>query len=216
MSKTYKVKECFLTLQGEGEFAGRAAVFVRFSGCNLWSGREEDRGEGVGDCSKWCDTDFRGGTRYSLSALVAEVVRLWGTRAQHRRYVVLTGGEPGLQVDDALIGALREAGFFIGIETNGTCPLPDGIDHITVSPKGGLPLKVTTAHVLKLVYPQPDQTPAVWVALQRQGSVHFAHRFLQPLDGPDRESNTRLCVEYCLAHPEWALSLQTHKLLGIP
>mgnify|MGYP006276741133 CR=1 FL=1 len=217
MSKTYKLRDVFLTLQGEGEFAGRAAVFCRFALCNLWSGVDVDRHKGAGACALWCDTDFTGGVRYGLKALVAEVVKAWGERPYNRRFVVLTGGEPGLQVDNDLVFALQQVGFFVAIETNGTCDLPDLIDHVTVSPKASKrPLVTTTGNVLNLVYPQPDLDPAWYLQLQREAKLAFFRHYLQPLDGPDKEANTRACVAYCLEHPEWSLSLQTHKLLGIP
>ena len=210
---TYTVKEIFYTLQGEGAQTGRAAVFLRFAGCNLWSGREEDRESAV--CS-FCDTDFLGtgpdGGRFAdATALARAVVDQWPwmrTRGA-RPLVVCTGGEPTLQLDAALIDALHEAGFEIAIETNGTRVPPGGIDWICVSPKAGAPLVLTRGDELKLVYPQPGAEP------ERFEQMEFRHFFLQPMDGPELESYTRAALAYCLEHPRWRLSLQTHKLLGI-
>ena len=204
---SYAVKEIFYTLQGEGAQTGRPAVFCRFAGCNLWSGREEDR---AGAVCNFCDTDFVGGERFAdAPALAQAVAREWPSSGGGRRFVVCTGGEPLLQLDTPLIGALHAAGFEIAIETNGTQPAPPGIDWICVSPKSTAPLVLTSGDELKLVYPQPDAPPS------RFASLAFRNFLLQPMDGPDRERNTRLCVEYCLAHPQWRLSLQTHKVLGI-
>lgn len=216
MSKTYKVKELFLTLQGEGAQVGRAAVFIRFAGCSAWSGREEDRHEGPGGCSAWCDTDFRGGGAYSLEALLGSACQLQPVGG--RVLAVLTGGEPGLQVDQRLVDGLHDRGFEVAIETNGWHHLPAGIDHITWSPKpvtrgpGGR-LFVRQGHALKLIHPQPGLHPSDIETMQ---GIYFDQWFLQPMDGPDREANLKACVAYCLAHPRWRLSLQTHKLLGIP
>jgi 7-carboxy-7-deazaguanine synthase len=210
---TYAVKEIFYTLQGEGANTGRAAVFCRFTGCNLWTGREQDRSEAT---CQFCDTDFLGtdgpgGGRFaSGSALAAAVARAWPTGEPGRRFVVCTGGEPLLQVDSELIEALHSEGFEVAIETNGTLPAPDGIDWLCVSPKAGAGLVLTGGDEIKLVFPQEDAPPARFEQLQ------FRHFFLQPMDGPDRESNTTEALQYCLAHPRWRLSLQTHKLLGIP
>lgn len=205
---SYSVKELFYTLQGEGGQAGRASVFLRFSGCNLWSGREEDRAEA--QC-RFCDTDFVGGTKYAgAEALASAIAALWPKGGLGQPYVVCTGGEPSLQLDDALIDALHGLGFEIAIETNGTRPLPHGIDWVCVSPKAGTDLVVTAGEELKLVWPQPGMDPA---SLER---LAFRHYFLQPMDGPQRAANTAACVEYCLTHPRWRLSLQTHKILGIP
>ncbi len=208
----YAVKEIFYTLQGEGANAGRPAVFCRFAGCNLWSGREEDRAEA--ECS-FCDTDFvgtdgdGGGQFETADALASRVLAHWGG-TDERRFVVLTGGEPMLQVDRALIDALHDKGFEIALETNGTCPVPEDIDWICVSPKAGTKLLQWSGDELKLVYPQPELMPEVTDGLD------FNFRYLQPMDGPDKDKNTALAVAYCLAHPHWRLSLQTHKILGIP
>lgn len=210
---SYAVKEIFYTLQGEGRNAGRAAVFCRFSGCNLWSGRQSDRATAV--CN-FCDTDFvgtngLGGGRFkSAQALAAAVEQAWPARADGERLVVLTGGEPLLQVDEALIRALHAASFEIAVETNGTIAPPAGIDWLCVSPKAGAPLIVTRGDELKLVYPQPGAEP------ERFENLSFRHLLLQPMDGPDRPQNTAAAVAFCLAHPRWRLTLQTHKMLGIP
>jgi 7-carboxy-7-deazaguanine synthase len=211
---TYTVKEIFYTLQGEGAQTGRPAVFCRFSGCNLWSGREEDRA--TAECT-FCDTDFVGvgadGGRYATAHALAAAVRArWPNEqmaTQARPLVVCTGGEPLLQLDASAVAALHDAGFEIAVETNGTQDAPAGIDWVCVSPKGKTQLVLTHGDELKLVYPQGDALPARFEHLQ------FRHFFLQPMDGPDAERNTRLALEYCLAHPRWRLSLQTHKLLGI-
>ena len=209
---TYSVKESFKTLQGEGGQAGRAAVFCRFSGCNLWSGREEDRASAT--CT-FCDTDFvgtdgTGGGRFKTPALLAAAIeQTWGGSAA-RRYVVFTGGEPLLQLDPALIEAVAGRGFEIAIETNGTLPVPKGIDWICVSPKANASLVQKSGQELKLVFPQPLAMP------ERFEDLSFEHFFLQPMDGPDRARNTELAVDYCLRSPRWRVSLQTHKLMGIP
>ena len=208
---SYAVKEIFYTLQGEGRQAGRAAVFCRFAGCNLWSGREEDRTEAV---CQFCDTDFVGmdgenGGRYEALALAEQVAALWPVGAG-RRLVVLTGGEPLLQVDAALTEALHAQGFEIAVETNGTIAPPPGIDWLCVSPKAGADLAVRAGDELKLVYPQEGAAPGLFEDLA------FEHFLLQPMDGPARDANTEAAVAYCLAHPRWRLSLQTHKTLGIP
>ena len=213
----YAVKELFVTLQGEGAQAGRVAVFLRFAGCNLWSGRAADRGRGAGGCAAWCDTDFvgtdgSGGGKFAdADALATAVASTWGDRGGDR-YVVCTGGEPLLQLDLPLIEALHAAAFTIAIETNGTIAVPAGVDWICVSPKPGPQLVVTAGDELKLVYPQPG--PGVDPAAV--ADLGFRHFFVQPLDGPDRAAATAACVAYCLAHPRWRISLQTHKLLGIP
>lgn len=208
----YAVKEIFYTLQGEGANAGRAAVFCRFAGCNLWSGREADRERA--DC-RFCDTDFvgfdgpGGGKFADAPALAAAITDAWqGGSAE--RFVVLTGGEPALQVDTALIDALHEHGFAVAVETNGTLPLPAGLDWICVSPKAGTELRQTRGDELKLVYPQPGLSPESLLALD------FPRRFLSPMDGPDVARNTAAAVAYVKAHPEWRLSVQTHKHIGIP
>jgi 7-carboxy-7-deazaguanine synthase len=208
---SYAVKEIFLTLQGEGAHAGRAAVFCRFSGCNLWSGREQDR---AGATCKFCDTDFVGtdgtlGGRYASADELAHSIAAQWTGTSEHRYVVLTGGEPLLQVDTALIEALHTRSFEIGVETNGTIAPPDGMDWICVSPKAGADLVIRRGHELKLVYPQPDAAPEAFADLD------FDRFSLQPMDGPDVVANTARAVDYCLRHPRWRLSLQTHKTLGI-
>lgn len=208
----YAVKEIFYTLQGEGRNAGRAAVFCRFTGCNLWSGREEDRATAA---CRFCDTDFvgmdgPGGGRFVSATVLAEAIAAeWPAAAGGPRFVVLTGGEPLLQVDAALTTALHEAGFEIAVETNGTVPLPPGIDWVCVSPKAGNPLVVTQGDELKLVYPQAGAEPALFEGLG------FDHFLLSPMDDPRRPDHTEAAVAYCLQHPRWRLSLQTHKFLGI-
>jgi 7-carboxy-7-deazaguanine synthase (Cx14CxxC type) len=208
---SYAVKEIFLTLQGEGAHAGRAAVFCRFSGCNLWSGREQDR---AGATCKFCDTDFVGtdgtlGGRYATSDDLADAVASQWAGERRYRYVVLTGGEPLLQVDAELIDALRARGFAIGLETNGTIELPDGVDWVCVSPKAGAELRVRRGDELKLVYPQAGAMPPAFADLA------FERFSLQPMDGPDVAANTERAVNYCMRHPQWRLSVQTHKTLGI-
>lgn len=209
---TYSVKELFLTLQGEGAHAGRAAVFCRFTGCNLWSGREQDRAAAV---CRFCDTDFvgtdgEGGGKFAnANALAAAIARTWGPGTAHR-YVVFTGGEPLLQVDAALVTAIHAQGFEIAIETNGTLEPPPGIDWICVSPKAGAEWVLRCGHELKLVYPQPALLP------EGLEDLDFRHFWLQPMDGPERGRNTDAAVAYCRQHPRWRLSLQTHKLIGIP
>ncbi|CAN7732487.1 7-carboxy-7-deazaguanine synthase [Ensifer adhaerens] len=209
---TYSVKELFKTLQGEGAQTGRAAVFCRFSGCNLWTGREEDRQKAV---CQFCDTDFigtdgvGGGKFQNADSLAQAIARTWGNVAD-RRYVVFTGGEPLLQLDSELVDAVHGEGFEIAIETNGTLEPPEGIDWICVSPKAGAPLKLRAGNELKLVYPQPSLLPGDLT------DVQFDHYFLQPMDGPDRIENTAAVTEFCLQNPHWRLSLQTHKMIGIP
>lgn len=208
---SYAVKEIFLTLQGEGAHAGRAAVFCRFSGCNLWSGREQDRASAT---CQFCDTDFVGtngtlGGRYDSAEALAEAIAAQWAEAAGNRYTVLTGGEPLLQVDAPLVQALRARGFEIGVETNGTIDPPEGMDWICVSPKAGTELVVRRGNELKLVYPQADAAPEAFVDLA------FERFSLQPMDGPDVVENTARAIEYCLRHPQWRLSLQTHKTLGI-
>ena len=214
-SMGYAIKELYYTLQGEGAHAGRPAVFCRFTGCNLWSGREEDRASAV--CT-FCDTDFLGtdgaggGQFQSAAALAAAALALWPANAEskRRRFLVCTGGEPLLQLDHPLVDAFRDAGFDVAIETNGTKLPPPGLAWICVSPKAGAELIVKRGDELKLVYPQPGAEPELYEGL------HFNHFFLQPMDGPESEKNTELCVRYCLEHPHWRLSLQTHKYLGLP
>jgi len=209
---TYSVKEIYYTLQGEGAQTGRAAVFLRFAGCNLWTGLERDRGEAV---CRFCDTDFvgtdgAGGGKFQTAIdLASAVASKWPGGNHGKRYVVCTGGEPLLQIDEALIAALHQAGFEIGIETNGTLLPPPGIDWICVSPKADAELKLTRGSELKLIYPQEGASP------ERYAALAFDHFFLQPMDSPQREANTLAATQYCLAHPQWRLSLQTHKLIGI-
>lgn len=208
---SYAVKEIFLTLQGEGGQAGRPAVFCRFAGCNLWTGREQDRAAAV--CS-FCDTDFvgidgPGGGRFATPDDLAAAVEAAWQGGRDSRLVVLTGGEPLLQVDQPLIEALRARGFSLALETNGTLPAPAGVDWICVSPKAEATVVQTRGQELKLVYPQPGVDPA------RFEGLAFERFLLQPMDGPDREANTRAAIAYCLAHPRWRLSVQTHKYLGI-
>lgn len=202
----YHVKELFFSLQGEGANTGCAAVFCRFAGCNLWSGREQDREDA--DCD-FCDTDFVGGEKYaSAGKLAKEILKLWPPKAEYR-FVILTGGEPGLQVDAELIEALQERDFTVAIESNGTVDLPGDIDWISISPKGKAALKVTSGNELKLVYPQDDHDPADFKNLE------FGHFYIQPKAGPDEAENVRRAMDYCRQHPQWRLSLQTHKLLNI-
>ncbi len=209
---TYSVKEIFLTLQGEGGQAGRPAVFCRFAGCNLWSGREADRVQAV--CT-FCDTDFvgmdgPGGGRFPDPVALADAVAAAWTGGTANRLVVCTGGEPLLQLDPPLISALKARGFMIAVETNGTLAAPSGIDWICVSPKAQAPLAQITGQELKLVFPQPGVDP------QRFADLDFERFYLQPMDGPDRVAATEAAIAYCLAHPQWRLSVQTHKFLGIP
>jgi 7-carboxy-7-deazaguanine synthase len=214
---SYTVKEIFYTLQGEGANAGRPAVFCRFSGCNLWTGRERDRATAI--CT-FCDTDFVGvgpdGGRFSSAESLAAAVRArWPGDAWEahgvRPLVVCTGGEPLLQLDAPLVAALHAAGFEVAVETNGTQPAPPGVDHLCVSPKAGAPLRLRAGQELKLVYPQrePEAQPECFEGLA------FDRFYLQPMDGPDVAEHTRLAVAYCLAHPRWRLSVQTHKVVGI-
>jgi 7-carboxy-7-deazaguanine synthase (Cx14CxxC type) len=210
---TYSVKEIYFTLQGEGAHTGRAAVFCRFAGCNLWSGLERDRATAV---CRFCDTDFigtdgpGGGKFTTAEALALAVAAQWPKGAGGKRYVVCTGGEPLLQLDAALVAALHAEDFEIGVETNGTQTPPPGLDWICVSPKAGAPLALTHGDELKLVFPQAGAEP------ERYAGLAFDHFFLQPMDGPDRIVNTEAAARYCLAHPRWRLSLQTHKLIGLP
>ena len=207
----YTVKEIFYTLQGEGANSGKAAVFCRFSGCNLWTGREEDRSRAV---CQFCDTDFVGvgpdGGRFAdAESLASAVARAWRGDDADSRFVVCTGGEPLLQVDEELVDALHAEGFTVAVETNGTRNAPASLDWVCVSPKAGAPLVQTSGNELKLVFPQPAAMPPLFETLD------FEHFFLQPMDGPAVEKNTRQAIEYCMAHPRWRLSLQTHKAVGI-
>ena len=211
---TYSVREIYYTLQGEGAQAGRPAVFLRFAGCNLWSGREEHRDAAI---CRFCDTEFvgtdgpGGGKFGTAAALAAAVGARWPRDSEARRFVVCTGGEPLLQLDSDLVDALHAAGFEIGVETNGTLAAPEGIDWLCVSPKAAAPLVQRRGNELKLVYPQKEDEASP----ERFADLGFEHFFLQPLDGPDLAENTRRAVAYCLEHPHWHLSLQTHKILGI-
>ena len=209
---TYSVKEMFYTLQGEGANAGQPAVFCRFAGCNLWSGREEDRSTAI---CQFCDTDFvgtdgtHGGKFDSAEALAATIASFWPASDTQHRFVVLTGGEPLLQVDEALVEALHAQGFTIAVETNGTVLPPKGIDWLCMSPKAGSQRVVETGQELKLVFPQVGAEPALYE------SLNFENFYLQPMDGPNAAANTAAAVAYCQAHPRWRLSVQTHKLIGI-
>lgn len=215
---TYAVKEVFATLQGEGARTGRAAVFCRFARCNLWSGLERDRASAT---CRFCDTDFvgtdgpGGGVFRGADALADHVAAIWPGRdgqlgAEGGRYVVCTGGEPLLQLDEELVEAFHQRGFEVAVETNGTLPVPNGVDWVCVSPKSGTELVVTSGDELKLVFPQRGAEP------ERYTNLDFNHFFLQPMDGPDLAANTQLAIRWCLEHPQWRLSVQTHKLLGIP
>ncbi|MDA0306169.1 MAG: 7-carboxy-7-deazaguanine synthase [Proteobacteria bacterium] len=208
----YSVKEIYYTLQGEGVHTGRPAVFCRFAGCNLWTGREVDRAGA--ECS-FCDTDFvgtdgPGGGRFKTAAELARAVRAAWPDDAAKPFIVCTGGEPLLQLDDALLAALHEQGFEVAVETNGTQKPPPGLDWICVSPKAGCGLAITEGDELKLVYPQSGADPAAFEKLT------FRHFLLQPMDGPDRDHNTQLAIDYCRQHPQWRLSLQSHKYLRIP
>ncbi|MGM9489824.1 7-carboxy-7-deazaguanine synthase [Ideonella sp. YS5] len=211
---TYSVKEIFYTLQGEGAQTGRAAVFCRFAGCNLWSGREADRASAT---CRFCDTDFvgtngiGGGKFESAEALAAAVASTWRAPpdAGGRPMVVCTGGEPLLQLDEELVAAFHAHGFEVAVETNGTQPAPKGLDWICVSPKADAPLVLTAGDELKLVYPQTQALP------ERFSKMAFRHFFLQPMDGPQRAQNTQLAIDYCMSHPQWRLGIQTHKVVGI-
>jgi 7-carboxy-7-deazaguanine synthase (Cx14CxxC type) len=212
---TYAVKEIYYTLQGEGANAGRAAVLLRFSGCNLWSGLEDDRGSAV---CRFCDTDFfgtdgAGGGKFGAAEALADTVdSVWRgkRRDASRPFVVCTGGEPMLQLDEPLIAALHRVGFEVAVETNGTLPAVAGIDWLCVSPKADAALAQISGDELKLVYPQAGGEP------ERYEALRFRHFFLQPMDGPHAHRNTELAARYCLEHPQWRLSLQTHKLIGLP
>jgi 7-carboxy-7-deazaguanine synthase (Cx14CxxC type) len=207
----YSIKEIFYTLQGEGVQAGRPAVFCRFAGCNLWTGREQDRSSAI--CS-FCDTDFVGvgpdGGKFATAEALAEAVAArWPSEAGGRRFVVCTGGEPLLQLDEAAIDALHAHGFEVAVETNGTQPLPRGLDWVCVSPKADAPVVVTGGDELKLVFPQPLAPPERFLELD------FRHWLLQPMDGPAIAEATAGAIAYCLAHPQWRLSVQTHKVVGV-
>jgi 7-carboxy-7-deazaguanine synthase (Cx14CxxC type) len=208
----YTVKEIFFTLQGEGANTGRAAVFCRFTGCNLWTGREADREQAI---CQFCDTDFVGvsddGGRFTdAESLAAAIEARWPADDRgDERFVVCTGGEPLLQLDEPLIAALHAHRFMVAVETNGTQPAPAGLDWVCVSPKAGAPLITASGNELKLVYPQTGAEP------ERYEALAFSHWYLQPMDGPDRAANTRAAIEYCLAHPRWRLSVQSHKTLGL-
>ncbi len=209
---SYAVKELFPTLQGEGAQTGRRAVFLRFAGCNLWTGREQDRATAV--CT-FCDTDFvgtngPGGGRFATAETLADAAAACWGETPSNRLVVCTGGEPLLQLDAALVAALHARGFEIAIETNGTQTPPPGIDWICVSPKADAPLLLAAGNELKLVYPQPKAMP------ERFAALPFDHFFLQPMDGPAQAENIQAAIQYCLAHPQWRLSLQTHKMTGMP
>jgi 7-carboxy-7-deazaguanine synthase len=210
---TYAVKEIFYTLQGEGANTGRPAVFCRFAGCNLWTGREHDRDNAI---CQFCDTDFvgtdgpGGGSFATAETLAAAVSAAWPASDSGKRFVVCTGGEPLLQLDAPLLGALHDGGFEVAVETNGTIPAPPAIDWLCVSPKAGSRLIVQSGDEIKLVFPQAGAEPECFERLP------FRHFFLQPMDGPERQANTEAALRYCLSHPRWRLSLQTHKLLGIP
>lgn len=208
---SYTVKEIFYSLQGEGHHSGRPAVFCRFSGCNLWSGREEDRARA--QCT-FCDTDFvgvgpDGGKFADAQALARRIASHWPAQGGGTPYVVCTGGEPLLQLDDALVEAFHARGFEVAVETNGTQPAPAGLDWICVSPKADAPLLLTAGDELKLVYPQPLALP------ERFAGLAFDHFFLQPMDGPERLAHTRAATDYCMAHPQWRLGVQMHKIVGI-
>jgi 7-carboxy-7-deazaguanine synthase (Cx14CxxC type) len=208
----YKIKEIYYTLQGEGAQVGRPAVFCRFAGCNLWTGREQDRHKAI---CQFCDTDFWGtdgenGGKYTKTDLVQMVQSLWGNMQSGKPYIVCTGGEPLLQLDEELIEGFKLAGFEVAVETNGTVEAPHGLDWICVSPKAGTELKITAGQELKLVFPQPNAMPHLFEKLD------FQHFFIQPMDGPQLQQNTSLAIDFCLKNPQWRLSIQTHKLLRIP
>ena len=209
---TYKIKELYYTLQGEGAHTGRPAVFCRFSGCNLWSGREQDRAQAI---CQFCDTDFRGtdgenGGTFTADELVSKILSLWPVHPSARPvFVVCTGGEPLLQLDQHLTEIMHTAGIEIAIETNGTLPAPTGIDWICMSPKANTEIVLTKGHELKLVYPQQGIDPKDFEGMK------FEHYFIQPMDGPEISGNIQLAIEYCQHHPHWKLSLQSHKLIGL-
>ena len=208
----YTIKEIYYTLQGEGYHTGRPAIFIRFSGCNLWSGKEKDRKKAI--CN-WCDTDFLGtngtnGGKYSAKNIKKKILDLWPLNVESLPYVILTGGEPLLQIDDKLVRNIHEAGFEIGLETNGTLNPPDGIDWICVSPKANTDLILLKGNELKVVYPQSGINPRIYEKLQ------FEHFFIQPMDGTDQQKTTKKSKDFVMKNPVWKLSIQTHKILGIP
>ena len=208
----YTIKEIYYTLQGEGYHTGRPAIFIRFSGCNLWSGQEKDRKKAI--CN-WCDTDFLGtngtnGGKYSAKNIKKKILDLWPLNVESLPYVILTGGEPLLQIDDKLVKNIHEAGFEIGLETNGTLNPPDGIDWICVSPKANTDLILLKGNELKVVYPQSGINPRIYEKLQ------FEHFFIQPMDGTDQKKTTKKSKDFVMKNPVWKLSIQTHKILGIP
>lgn len=207
----YKIKEIFYSLQGEGAQAGRPSVFCRFTGCNLWSGREEDRHKAI---CQFCDTDFIGmdgshGGKYEAVELAQKIKSLWPENSSERPLVICTGGEPLLQLDEDLINVFHDFNFEVAVETNGTITAPKGIDWLCVSPKAGSDLVVTSGDELKLVFPQPDAMP------DKFSHLNFSKLYLQPMDGPEIEENTKKTLAYCLRNPEWSMSLQVHKILGI-
>lgn len=208
----YSIKEIYYTIQGEGAQTGRPAVFLRFSGCNLWSGREEDRDQAI---CKFCDTDFWGvdgvnGGKYTKAELTAKLMSIWPNMEMGRPYVVCTGGEPLLQLDESLINAFHQAGFEVGCETNGTINAPQSLDWICMSPKAGTEILVTSGNEIKIIYPQPGIDPIDF------DQYAFDHYYLQPMDNERQKENIQATLQYCLKHPKWKLSLQTHKLLNIP
>jgi len=208
----YTIKEIYYTLQGEGYHTGRPAIFIRFSGCNLWSGKEKDRKKAI--CN-WCDTDFFGtngtnGGKYSAKNIKKKILDLWPLNVKSLPYVILTGGEPLLQIDDKLVKNIHDAGFEIGLETNGTLNPPDGIDWICVSPKANTDLILLKGNELKVVYPQSGINPRIYEKLQ------FEHFFIQPMDGTDQQKTTKKSKDFVMKNPVWKLSIQTHKILGIP
>lgn len=208
----YSIKELYYTIQGEGHHSGKPAVFLRFSGCNLWSGLEKDREHAI---CKFCDTDFWGtdglnGGKYTAVELAETCIELWPKESAQSPFIVCTGGEPLLQLDTHLIDALHEKGFYLAIESNGTLPIPQNIDWVCISPKANAQLKVISGDELKVVYPQKGAN------LEVLSQYQFDHFFLQPMDNASQAENTKICIEHCLSHPQWKLSLQTHKLLGIP
>jgi 7-carboxy-7-deazaguanine synthase len=208
----YAIKEIYYTLQGEGAHTGRPAIFLRFAGCNLWSGREEDRHKAI---CKFCDTDFLGtdgvrGGKYEAHEIAEQILDIWPAKTKTHPYVVCTGGEPLLQIDERLINSLHDKDIEIAIETNGTLPVPEGVDWVCMSPKAHTEIVVRKGDEIKVVFPQTDIDPAHFL------NDDFQHYFIQPMDGPDITSNTLACIRYCSENPQWKLSVQTHKLLNIP